>query len=350
VAPAAGPVAGRLRHMDDLAVSIVIPTYNRARLVGRAIDSALAASATGDEVIVVDDGSTDGTPAALAPYHGRIRYLRISHRGAGAARNRGVSVARSPLIAFLDSDDEWMPDKLELQRTLMARRPDVLFSFSDFALREDVDGSEHRFYLSRWHKDARNWGEILGPGFRFSAIGPLPPGRTDFPVHVGDLYPAMLNTCYVATFTVMVRRTAGEALRFAEDLPLYEDWECFSRLARAGRGAYLACETAWNHGHAGPRLTGADAVTATSTCITMLNRIWGADAPFLATAGEQYRRALARQHVLRARALITTGRTSEARQELRQAGGGPLAYHALAGLPGPVARGIVTLGRALTRR
>jgi GT2 family glycosyltransferase len=336
--------------MDDLPVSVVIPTYNRARLVGRAIDSALAASGMGDEVIVVDDGSTDGTAAAVAPYHGRIRYLRTAHRGAGAARNRGVSEARSPLIAFLDSDDEWMPDKLELQRTLMARRPDVLFSFSNFALREDADGSEHRCYLSQWHKDARSWGEILGPGLPYSTIGPLPPGRADFPVHVGDLYPAMLNACYVATFTVVVRRDAGAALQFAEDLPLYEDWECFARLARAGCGAYLACETAWNHGHAGPRLTGADALTATNTRIAMLSRIWGADAPFLATAGEQYRRVLARQHLLRARALITAGRTSEARQELQRAGGGPVAYHALAGLPGPVARGIVTLGRALTRR
>ena len=178
-------------------------------------------------------------------------------------------------------------------------------------MREDVDGSEHRFYLSRWHKDARSWGEILGPGTPFSTIGPLPAGRDDFPVHVGDLYPAMLNTCYVATFTVMVRRDAGAALRFAEDLPLYEDWECFARLARAGRGAYLACETAWNHGHAGPRLIGADALTAASTCIAMLSRIWGADAPFLATSGEQYRRVLARQHLLRARALIQAGRTSE---------------------------------------
>ena len=335
--------------MDDLAVSVVIPTYNRARLVGRAIDSALAASATGDEVIVLDDGSTDGTEAALAAYRGRIRYVKTDHRGAGAARNQGVSEARNPLIAFLDSDDEWMADKLALQRTLMTRRPDVLFSFSDFAVR-DVDGSEHRFYLARWHEDSRPWDEILGPGVPFSAIGPLPPGRADFRVHVGNVYPAMMNRCYVSTITVMVRRDAGDALRFAEDLPLYEDWECFARLARAGCGAYLACETAWNHGHAGPRLMNADALAQANARVAMLNRIWGADAPFLATAGEQYRRVLARQHLLRARALIKAGRTSEARQELRRAGGGPLAYHALAGLPGPVARGIVTLGRALTRR
>jgi len=335
--------------VDDLAVSVVIPTYDRARLVGRAVVSALAASATGDEVIVVDDGSTDGTEAALAPYRDRIRYVRTANRGAGAARNRGVREARNPLIAFLDSDDEWMPDKLVLQRALMARRPDVLFSFSDFAVR-DVKGREHRFYLSQWHKDSRGWDEILGPGVPFSTIGPLPPGRADFRVHVGDIYPSMMTACYVSTFTVMVRRDAGEALRFAEDLPLYEDWECFARLARAGRGAYLACETVWNHGHAGPRLTGADALVTAGARIAVLSRIWGRDAAFLAMEGDRYRRVLTEQHLIRARALIERGRTCQARRELRRAGGGPLVYRAVAGLPGPLARGLVTLGRALTGR
>jgi len=115
----------------------------------------------------------------------------------------------------------------------MASRPDILFSFSPTLPCEKMSTAASTGSICRdGTRDARSWGEILGPGFPFSTIGPLPPGRTDFPVHVGDLYPAMLNTCYVATFTVMVRRTAGEALRFAEDLPLYEDWECFARLAR----------------------------------------------------------------------------------------------------------------------
>jgi len=233
--------------MDHLSVSVVIPTFERATLVPRAVHSALGAVAPGDEVIVVDDGSTDGTEAVLAPYRDRLRYVRTAHLGAGAARNRGVQEARCPLVAFLDSDDEWMSDKLELQRTLMARRPDVLFAFSDFALR-DRDGREHRRQLAAWHHDRRSWDVILGPGRPFSTLAPLPAGRGDFTVHTGNLYPALMRACYVSTITMMVRREAGEALRFAEDLPLYEDWECFARLARAGRGAYLACETAWNHG------------------------------------------------------------------------------------------------------
>jgi len=332
--------------MDHLSVSVVIPTFERATLVPRAVHSALGAVAPGDEVIVVDDGSTDGTEAVLAPYRDRLRYVRTAHLGAGAARNRGVQEARCPLVAFLDSDDEWMSDKLELQRTLMARRPDVLFAFSDFALR-DRDGREHRRQLAAWHHDRRSWDVILGPGRPFSTLAPLPAGRGDFTVHTGNLYPALMRACYVSTITMMVRREAGEALRFAEDLPLYEDWECFARLARAGAAAYLDCETAWNHGHPGARLTGADALTTTAARLTMLSRVWGSDAVFLAGSAEAYYRVLSEQHLLRARALLKGGRTTQARCELRLAGGGPLAYRAFACLPEPFARGLATAALAL---
>src|SRR4051794_14485488 len=98
-----------------LSVSVVIPTYNRAHLVPRAVASALANVIAGDEVIVVDDGSTDGTETALAPYRERIRLVNGRHAGAGGARNLGVREARGDLVAFLDSDDEWMPGKLALQ-------------------------------------------------------------------------------------------------------------------------------------------------------------------------------------------------------------------------------------------
>ena len=116
----------------SLSVSIVIPTYNRAHLVSRAVNSALQQCAPGDEVIVVDDGSTDSTGIVLAEFGERIRYIRKENGGAGAARNRGIREARNPLVAFLDSDDEWMPGKIELQRQFMQARPDVLFCFSDF--------------------------------------------------------------------------------------------------------------------------------------------------------------------------------------------------------------------------
>lgn len=113
--------------MQWLPISVVIPTYNRATLVRRAVQSALAAMRPEDEVIVVDDGSTDDTATVLAAYGNRIRFLRVARGGPGAARNHGVQTARHPLIAFLDSDDEWMSDKLTLQRAVMQARGEVVF-------------------------------------------------------------------------------------------------------------------------------------------------------------------------------------------------------------------------------
>src|SRR5262249_24789612 len=153
--------------------------------------------------------------------------------------------ATRPLIAFLDSDDEWMPDKLALQRSLMEKRPDVLFCFSDFAGRS-LDGQVEHHYLRRWHQDARSWDTILGAGVPYSLIAPLPPGRADFRVHTGSIYLGELLSDFVCTCTCVVRREpAGAALHFAEDLPVSEDKECFGRLAGAGTAAYLDCETCW---------------------------------------------------------------------------------------------------------
>jgi len=95
-----------------IGVSIIIPTYNRARFVTKAIDSVLAQTYTDYELIVVDDGSTDGTKEALQPYMNRIRYIYQENSGVSAARNRGIIEAKGKWIAFLDSDDEWLPDNL----------------------------------------------------------------------------------------------------------------------------------------------------------------------------------------------------------------------------------------------
>jgi glycosyltransferase involved in cell wall biosynthesis len=332
--------------MSALRVSAVVPTYNRSGLAGRAVRSALAATSPGDEVIVVDDGSTDDTEAALAPYAGRIRYVRQPHAGAGRARNRGIAEAACPLVAFLDSDDEWMPDALELGRRVLAARPDVLFSCSDFAA-ERAHGVERR-NLAAWTRDARSWDEILGPGVPFSSLAALPTGRPDFPVHVGSLYPALLDAPYVCTITAIVRReAAGADFRFPEDLPTYEDWECFARLARRGPAAFLACATAWNRRHAGPRLTDADAFVRATTRLALIERVWGADPDFLVHGRGRYEAVRARQRVVRARWLIERGRTAEARHELALAGGAPLSHRLAAALPGSVARGLLSVRRRL---
>lgn len=103
------------------STSVIIPTYNRAGQIAAAVRSVLAQSEPPDEVIVVDDGSTDDTAAALAPFMDRIRYVRKPNGGASSARNLGVLTARGEWIAFLDSDDTWHPDKLARQHACAAR-------------------------------------------------------------------------------------------------------------------------------------------------------------------------------------------------------------------------------------
>ncbi len=336
-----------MHSLEALPVSTVIPTYNRAEFIGRAVGSALAASSREDEVIVVDDGSTDNTEEVLAPYRDRIRYIHTPHRGAGASRNCGIDEAKYPLIAFLDSDDEWMPFKLELQRSVMKAYPDVIFCFSDFRVRV-TSGEEHRCYLSNWHRDSRTWNEILGPGYLYSSIADVPSGQEDFYVYVGNLYPSEMKASYVSTITLLVRHEeAGISLRFAEDLPLYEDWECIGRLTSVGPAAYLDCETAWNHGHQAFRLTDADLLTKATARIKVLQRVWGSDAEFLAKHADIYEWTIKEQHVLRARALISLGRIEEAREALQLAGGGPLTYRFLASLPNSMVHNLQRLWRTL---
>ncbi len=106
-------------------VTVVIPTYNYGAYVGQAIDSVLAQTYPAVEVVVVDDGSTDDTPARLAAYGGRIRVVRQENRGLSAARNAGIAAATGEYVALLDSDDAFHPRKLELQMRHLAANPAV---------------------------------------------------------------------------------------------------------------------------------------------------------------------------------------------------------------------------------
>lgn len=105
-------------------VSVVIPTYNYARFLSRALDSALGQTLSPAEIIVVDDGSTDATPAVLEGYSGRIRVHRQTNGGLSAARNTGIALATGELVALLDSDDLWLPTKLERQVALFRQHPE----------------------------------------------------------------------------------------------------------------------------------------------------------------------------------------------------------------------------------
>lgn len=108
-------------------VSVVVPAYNAAAFVGRAVDSVLGQSAADLELLVVDDGSTDATLRVLAAYGDRLRAIAQANAGPAAARNRGLAEARGRYVAFLDADDWWLPDKLAQQVALLDSRPEIGF-------------------------------------------------------------------------------------------------------------------------------------------------------------------------------------------------------------------------------
>jgi glycosyltransferase involved in cell wall biosynthesis len=106
-------------------VSVIIPTYNRGSLIKRAVDSVLSQTFKDYEIIIIDDGSKDDTKDVLAPYMDRVRYVHQANAGISKARNHGIELAKGQYIAFLDSDDYWAPEKLEVQAEILDGNPKV---------------------------------------------------------------------------------------------------------------------------------------------------------------------------------------------------------------------------------
>jgi glycosyltransferase involved in cell wall biosynthesis len=188
------------------SVSVVIPTYNRRALVEEAIRSALDQTAGAAEVVVIDDGSTDGTAEALRSFAGPIRVLHQPNRGVASARNLGIREARGELIAFLDSDDLWDRRFLETTTGHLRRYPELAL------------------VSTAW--------KSLASGRRY------PPVRQ--PVLQGDLYPRLMSMRLVRTSTVLARKDVLLAAGgFDESLEMAEDLDLWLRLARRHAIAFL---------------------------------------------------------------------------------------------------------------
>jgi len=115
-----------------MTISVVIPAYNSAKYIRRAIDSVLAQTRRPDEIIVADDGSTDDTTGVVETYGSDVRLIHQENAGASVARNAGINAATSEWIAFLDSDDEWLPEKLQLQSELLSRNRQLVWTTANF--------------------------------------------------------------------------------------------------------------------------------------------------------------------------------------------------------------------------
>ena len=180
-------------------VSVIIPTYNRDWIVEQAIDSVLAQDFSDYELIVVDDGSDDHTPEILAAYEDQIMVIRQANRGVSTARNRGIASAAGRLIAFLDSDDLWLPQKLSTQVKFFADNPEVVICQTE----------EH------W---VRN-GVRVNPKKRHLKFS-------------GMIFERSLALCLVSPSAVMVKRELFNELGvFDEDLPACEDYDLWLRIS-----------------------------------------------------------------------------------------------------------------------
>ena len=292
-------------------VSVIIPSFNRARLVALTIDSVLAQTWRDVEVIVIDDGSTDDTPAVLAGYGNRIRSVRQPNRGMNPSRNTGIELARGKYLALLDSDDLWEPWKLELDLNLLGRFPDAAFVFSDFAIMRDdfgVAGPRTPNGLHTWHREHHDWARIYPRTHHLAELGIASPVGHDVPVHVGCVFERSLHGPVVLPSTALIRRAALDrhALRLPESPDTHGDWEFFARLSRLECALFLDLETAINRSHEDAvRLTRADPRQRLARRISMIDRVWRKDARFLAQHRQEVDRVqrgllnqLARMHLL----------------------------------------------------
>jgi glycosyltransferase involved in cell wall biosynthesis len=196
--------------MDEKLISVVIPMYNRMNKIGRALDSVFAQTAVNKigEIIVVDDGSTDDSVAVVQNYkasHNSIDIVIItqSNHGPSYARNKGMSIAKYKYIAFLDSDDEWLPNKIFEQLKVFEAHTDADF----------VGGNENNNYMRILTKRIKN------------------------------LYKAKLSDLCIKSFPVtpsviMKKKIFDNIGGFDESMRHYEDCDYFQRICAAGYGYY----------------------------------------------------------------------------------------------------------------
>ena len=178
-------------------VSVIIPTYNRGWILKEAIDSVLAQDYKDFELIVVDDGSTDNTSEVLAPYGNDIRIFFQKNKGVSAARNRGITEASGQYIAFLDSDDLWLPRKLSTQINFFNQMPDALICQT-----EEI-----------WIRNGRR----VNPKKRHKKLS-------------GMIFEPSLELCLVSPSAVMIRRSLFDRVgEFDVTLPACEDYDLWLR-------------------------------------------------------------------------------------------------------------------------
>lgn len=200
--------------MSDNYVSIILPTYNRMGVLDKAINSVLEQTYTKFELIIVDDGSTDGTEEYVKGIDDtRVQYIRGNHKGAAAARNLGLQNAQYKYIAFQDSDDLWVKTKLEKQMKILTEADDeVALVYCRYEY-HPLQGNQ-----------SMNW----------------PPDGMPEEMCSGNMLRQLLKQNLIGTPTMLLRKNVIEKVgSFYEDLPALEDYEFALRVARQYKIGYV---------------------------------------------------------------------------------------------------------------
>lgn len=180
-------------------VTVIIPTYNRLKFLAEAVDSVLNQTFKDFELLIIDDGSTDGTHERFSNAAPPIRYIHQPHTGVSAARNRGIKEAEGSFIAFLDSDDCWLPEKLAVQVDFLQKHPEVL-----------ICQTEEKWIRCGKHANPKN-------------IHKKPSG---------NVFDKSLLLCVISPSAVMMRKKFFEIVGlFDEKLPVCEDYDLWLRAA-----------------------------------------------------------------------------------------------------------------------
>ncbi len=193
--------------MSSPRISVIIPTFNRAHLLPRSIDSLLNQTISAHTVVIVDDGSTDGTENLVSEKYPEITYLRQDNLGVSAARNAGIAAASGEWLAFLDSDDEWMPEKLQCQMEALAAEPEMMLCHTD----------------EIWIRNGKR-------------VNPM----KKHDKHGGWIFDKCLPLCCVSPSSVIIHRSVfDEVGLFDQSLPACEDYDLWLRVTARYPVLYL---------------------------------------------------------------------------------------------------------------
>lgn len=234
-----------LEHPAEAAlVSVVIPTHNRARTIGSAIDSALSQTYQKLEVVVADDGSSDDTRAIVTSYGDRLTYVYQPNAGVSAARNLGLRAARGEFVALLDSDDSWLPWKIEAQVAALKRHPEAGIVWTDMEAVDEASRPIHARHLREMYTTYAKVDieKILSQVDTLGILSPnVPRELASAAVREGDLFSAILLGNLIHTSTVLFRRSWFERTGgFDETFSRAgEDYEFYVRLCSAGPAVFI---------------------------------------------------------------------------------------------------------------